>query len=69
MMFNSTTVVITDNGVMVNNGLCHQPGAGDNYGQQWYVSYNRIHDKADASYTMRQTGLLHFTGCDEFVGS
>ena len=69
MMFSTTTMLLADNGVNINHGLCLQPGAGKNYGQQCRVSYNRIHDKADASFRMQKADLLHSPGCDGFVGS
>ena len=47
--------------------LYFQAKGGKNYGHQWHVSYNRVHDKADASFTMQQAEIMYFTGGDEFV--
>ena len=58
MMFNTRAIVLTDNSVNVSQSLCLQPGAGKNYGHQWHVSYNRIHDKAESSFTMQQADML-----------
>ena len=48
-------------------GLYFQAKGGKNYGHQRHVSYNRVHDKADASFTMQKAEILYFTGGDEFV--
>jgi len=68
-MFNIIAIVLTDNSVNISQGLCLQPAVGKNYGHQWHVSYNRIHDKADTSFRMQKADILHFTGCDGFVDS
>ena len=65
MMFN--TIVLTDNSANVSKGLYLQSESGKNDGHQWHVSYNKIHDKAEASFTMQKAGILHFTGCDDPV--
>lgn len=60
------TAVLTDD-VNTIQVLYLQPKGGNKYGYQWHVSYNRVHDKADASFTMQQAEILYFTGGDEFV--